>query len=118
MCCRHEPAAEPDAFSACACGHVPGDPGGGHPDPIHTAARGPTHGRAAPHRTLTDAQACRRQPHQLPGKKQSSTLVVNVFEWFCLNLMRVKVLFVKFKMLNNKKNKTTKDISHHQLCFM
>ena len=66
--CRHEPATEPDSVSPCARGNVPGDPGGGHTDPIDPDAPRSAHGRAETVGALPDAETCCGEPDQLPGR--------------------------------------------------
>ena len=64
---RHQPAAEPDTFTACASSHVSRDTARGCTDPIHAGAPRPAHSCAAIGWAFADVETCRGQPHQLPG---------------------------------------------------
>lgn len=68
---RDEPAVESNSFSACACRNVPRDPWGRVPDSLDPDPPGSVDCSSAPRWTISDAEACCCQPHQLPGNNDS-----------------------------------------------
>ncbi len=64
---RDEPAVEHDPREPCASGNVSRDSGGRDPNSFHPDPSRPAHCCPETFGALPDAEACRGQPHQLPG---------------------------------------------------